>query len=156
MSALSRSRGAAPVACLSELPPVERAAIRCLRGWSAGPEARSRMRRNFVQVQGGGAPAHEEALDVLMELALTAGRRPLARHPPDHPEVGGDENAFAQMVAAAMGGEREDALVFALALMGPQAAFEAVALAETLGLALLGLVRARRDAAMQTWPCGLH
>ncbi|HDR28435.1 hypothetical protein [Rhodovulum sp.] len=42
------------------------------------------------------------------------------------PEVSGDENAFAQMAAAAV------------------------------GLALLGLVRARRDAAMQTWPCGLH
>ncbi|GAA0307241.1 hypothetical protein [Rhodovulum strictum] len=148
MSALSRSRGAAPVARLSELPPVERAAIRCLRGWGAGPATRARMRRNFAQVFGSSAQSNEEALDALMELVLTAGRRPLARHPPDHPEVGDDENAFAQMVAAAIGGEREDALVFALALMGPQAAFQAVAVAEILGLALLGLVRARPTGAL--------
>lgn len=143
MSVLPRSRGAAPVAALDTLPPVERAAVRCLRGWTAGPAARARIRRNFAAVFGASADTHEEALDALMELSLTSGRRPLARNPQHCPEVGGDENAFAQMVAAAVGGERDDALVFALALMGPGAAFQAVHLAEDLGLALLGLLRAR-------------
>jgi len=65
MSALSRSRGTAPVARLTDLPPVERSAIRCLRGWGAGPEARARMRRNFAQVFGSRAEASEEALDIV-------------------------------------------------------------------------------------------
>ncbi|SIO55947.1 hypothetical protein SAMN05444722_3549 [Rhodovulum sp. ES.010] len=153
MSAALRSRGAAPVAYLDALAPVERAAIRCLRGWTAGPAARARMRRNFAHVFGPGAEAREEVLDALMELALTQGRRPIVRNPPEHREVSGDENAFAEMVAAAIGGERDDALVFALALLGPQGAFHAVQLAEDLGLALLGLVRARQDDARVS---GLH
>ncbi|TCO74044.1 hypothetical protein [Rhodovulum euryhalinum] len=148
MSALSRTRGAAPVALLDELPPVERAAVRCLRGWTGGTAARVRMRRNFARVFGAAADVQQEALDVLMDLVLGAARRPLARNAPDHPEVGGDENAFAQMVAAAVGGERDEALVFALALMGPEAAFEAVIVAERLGLALLGLLRARPGAPL--------
>ncbi|ARE42421.1 hypothetical protein RGUI_0063 (plasmid) [Rhodovulum sp. P5] len=68
-------------------------------------------------------------------------------------EVSGDENAFAQMLAAAVGGEREDALIFALALMGTRHAFEAVQLAEEMGFALLGLVRAGPDGGQ---PSGLH
>lgn len=150
MSALPRSRGAAPVAHLDALSPVERAAIRCLRGWTGGPWARARMRRNFAAVFAASADTHAEALDALMDLALRAGRRPIARHAQEHAEVSGDENAFAQMVAAAVGGEREDALIFALALMGPQAAWQAVGLAEELGLALLGLMRARPDGAPET------
>ncbi|ANB33829.1 hypothetical protein M2324_002468 [Rhodovulum sulfidophilum] len=136
------SRGAAPVATLDELPPLERAAIRCLRGWSDGPMTRARMRRNFGQILGPRAEAQEELLDALTDLVRGGGRRPMASHRPAHREVGGDENAFAQMVAAALGGEREDAFLFALALLGPHAASQAVAIAEELGFALLGLVRA--------------
>ncbi|TCO73263.1 hypothetical protein [Rhodovulum euryhalinum] len=70
MSALSLSPGAAPVAMLADLPPVERAAIRCPRGWGASPRP-ARL--------GGEPEAREEALDMVMDLVLTQGRRPLAR-----------------------------------------------------------------------------
>ncbi|MBL3569970.1 hypothetical protein BV509_03175 [Rhodovulum sulfidophilum] len=147
MTAQIRNRGAAPVAHLCTLAPVERAAIRCLRGWRAGPAPRARIRRNLAQVFGPAAEMQEEILDLLMETALMQARRPLTFNALDHPEVTGDENTLAEMIAAAVGGERDDALVFALGLLGPHAAFQAVRLAEDLGLALLGLVRARQRVA---------
>ena len=44
--------------------------------------------------------------------------------------------------AASVVGEREDAMVFALALMTPDRAFDAVTAAERSGLAILGLAHA--------------
>jgi len=146
MTVALRNRGAAPVGVLAEMPPVERAAVRCLREWQAGDGARACIQRDLARAFGADGGAEKaQALDDLMELVCAGARRPLMCRTRDCGRCGGDECAFAQMVAAAAGGDREEALLFALLLMTPNAAFEAVRCAEDLGLALFGLTRRGPD-----------
>jgi hypothetical protein len=136
-------RGAAPVAVLAELPAVEMAAVLALRLWCSGAEGRARLAADLALALGAAAADADHGLSELIRLVVQGGRRPMMRHGIDCPCVGGDESAFAQMVAAAAGGDREDALIFALALMPPVAAFAACQQAGPVGLALLALVRRR-------------
>jgi len=54
---------------------------------------------------------------------------------------GGDEAAFAHMIAAATVGDRDVAMDFALILIQPGAAWQAVQCTQDVGLGLLGLCR---------------
>lgn len=61
--------------------------------------------------------------------------------------LGGDEAAFAHLIAAAAAGDHEDAMAFALILMQANAAWQAVQLARGVGLSLLQMTRVRPAAA---------
>jgi hypothetical protein len=130
-------RGGAPVGHLLELPEVEQGAVACLRLWCEGPETQARLWNDLAHALGsahGGTAL--KALEQLLGLILRHGRRPLMRHGLDCRCVGGDECAFANLVAAAAEGEREDALLIASLLVRPGLAPEAVELAGQFGLAL--------------------
>jgi hypothetical protein len=75
--------------------------------------------------------------DALLRTLLEHGRRPLMRHGLRCKCFGGDESAFANMIAAAAGQDREDALLFASTLMTGHAAWAASRLAEAVGQAPL-------------------
>ena len=79
----------------------------------------------------------------LLMLMVQMGRRPLMRHHTQCACLGGDESAFAQMVAAATAGDREDAMAFALTMLPPDIAYEAVQIAEYVGNGVA--VGARRE-----------
>ena len=76
------------------------------------------------------------------------GRRPLIRHHETCRCVGGDEAAFANMVAAAASQDREDAALLATNFMRADMAMLVVAEAEEFGMSLkqLGIAISRANA----------
>lgn len=135
-------RGGAPVGVLAELPALERGAIAILRLWCDGVEGQAQIARDLSQAFGPArAGAELDRIATCLDVVLSGARRPMMRHASDCACFGGDESAFAHLAAAAVVGDRDDALVFALALVSPQHAFAAVQAAEGFGLAVLALTR---------------
>ena len=127
-------RGAAAVGMLADMPPLERRVVQLLRQWCDGEAGRIAVAEDFTAILG----AEQAVLDVnnfahLITLMVQMGRRPLMRHQTQCACLGGDESAFAQMVAAATAGDREDAMAFALTMLPPDIAYEAVQIAEYVG-----------------------
>jgi hypothetical protein len=138
MSAQPRNPGAAAIARLSELPPLERRVIRCLRLWSAAPDGVGALRRELAPRHG--AAAAEALVDDLAALIGTTvrhARRPLLAHAPDCPCAGADECVFARFVALAAEGAREDAVLIAALMVRADLALCVAGLAETIGLGLM-------------------
>ena len=130
-------RGGAPVGYLREMSALEQAAILCLRGW-CDSTAKGHIANSFRLSMGPDAAEDAIAdLDALMSTAVGAARRPLMRHDLTCRCVGGDECAFAQLMAAAAQQDREEATLFACTLMRGPAAFEVVRLAGSFGPALM-------------------
>ncbi|WP_226782617.1 hypothetical protein [Oceaniglobus trochenteri] len=138
-------RGAAPVGHLEELPPVELCAILYLRGWCHGGAHKDRIGADFrLVLDAEGADAAFGRFGDLMSSALSGCRRPLMRHSVDCRCFGGDECAFAHLIAAAAGGDNDDAMLFACTLLRPAAAFDVVQQANALGPVFLRLARNAR------------
>jgi hypothetical protein len=148
---VSQRRGAAPVGCLHELGALERAAILHMRAWCEGGAARAQTARDFRRVLSEAeATAAAADFDALMRVTLAGARRPLVRHGFDCPCFGGDESAFASLVAAAAVQDREDAMLFAGTLAAGPAAFVAVQIALTLGQTFLRIARNPTACAVPT------
>lgn len=131
-------RGAAPVGHLCELPALEKTAVFYFRAWCAGEPDRGVIAMDLRLVMG--EIAGDEAADDLNALmtALTRhARRPIMHHALDCGCLGGDESAFANMIAAAAVQDVDDALLFAAALTRGHAAYPVVQLAQRLALAFL-------------------
>ena len=142
---MGADRGAAPVGRLDLLPPDEAWWVCALRLWCDGLEGRDRLARDAADRMGPEAATRFVArLGDFMQLVLGHARRPPLRLARDSACVGADEAAFALFCATALGGDREDAMLFACLLMRPDVAPLAVSLAQTLGL---DLARARPAAA---------
>jgi hypothetical protein len=137
-----RNRGAAAVGMLADLPPLERLAVTLLRHWCEGPVRQDQVAQDLIQTLGDarGTEAIRD-LAALIDGMLAGARRPLMRHDGRCPCIGCDENAFANLVASATAGDHEQAMAFALVLMTPACAFEAVQNARMAGLAMLLLIR---------------
>lgn len=135
-------RGAAPVGNLAELSGLERRAVMYLRLWCADEAGREAV---VADVSRGLSTAKAAQLvndfAALLQVMLLRPRREIMHHSADCACFGGDEAVFAHMVAAGAAGDREDAMAFALTLMHPDAAWSAVQISESVGLALLGLSR---------------
>lgn len=128
-------RGAARVGLLADLDAVEAGAVLYLRLWCDGD--RAQVARDFERALGA---AHGQAacrtLDQLCGLCARHGRRPLMRHHLGCACLGADEACFANFIAAALGGDREDAMLIATLILRADMAPCAAALAQDLGLAL--------------------
>lgn len=142
-------RGAAPVGKVTDLGPLEAAAVICLRLWCDSPEGRRKVRDDFSQLLGtmaGDAALH--AFDEFCNLCVLHGRRAFARHDPACECLGADEACLAHLVALATEGEREDAMLIATLLVRPDVSLHLVAAAQALGMALLRVsLKATRRAA---------
>ena len=150
----AQGRGGRSVGHLADLPPVEGEAIKCLRLWCDSEADRGRA--DFMR-QRGGKQAFE-AMGNLCHLCLSHGRRPLMRHSVACPCVGADEACVAQMIASALQGEQDDAMMMACLLVRADMASTAVHLAESTGVALarmtgtvarFGRARSQRPSALQ-------
>ena len=137
MNSASPNRGGAPVGYVAELGPVEAGAVLYLRLWSDGPDAQSRVWRDFATALG---PQHgRNALNsfrTLCDLCRRQGRRPLMRHHVTCKCLGADESCFANFIGYASEGKREDALLIATTIVNPNMAPALVGLAQEFGLAL--------------------
>lgn len=135
---MPRNPGAAAVSRLSELPPLERQVIRCLRFWCAGPAGQDALGRELARRLGPAAAERVAAgLSELLHLTASHARRPLMGHVLDCPCAGGDECVFARFVALAAEGAREEAVLMASLIVRPDLALCLVRLAEDVGLGLM-------------------
>ncbi len=133
----SSSRGGAPVGHLADLSPVEAGAVMYLRLWSDGGQSRADAASDFEVALGADVGrAAMMTLDRLCALCAHHGRRPLIRHGLECSCLGADENCFAQMIASASEGAREDAMMMASLIVRADYAPALASLSEELGLAL--------------------
>lgn len=130
-------RGAIVVGDLADLPPTEAEAVRCLRGWRDGGAARSQLAERFEAALGRSGGEHAaNTLAAICEHCRRHGRRPMTGRRPGSARLCADEACFADLVALAGAGQREDAFLMATMLVRPDMAPCLVSLAETLALTL--------------------
>ncbi len=131
------SRGGAAVGRLTDLAPIEAGAVMYLRLWSEGARGRADAASDFdIALGADQGRAAMMTLDLLCSLCASHGRRPLIRHGLGCACLGADENCFAQMIAAASEGAREDAMMMASLIVRPDFAPALASLSEELGMAL--------------------
>lgn len=137
MSAHDRRIGGSAVGQLTHLDDLSACAVIYLRLWSDGPDGQAAVWNDLVcglgHARGRAALASFEAL---VGLLGRHGRRPLMRHAAGCACLGADEACFANFIATATTGEREDALLMAMLLVRPDVAPHLCATAMNLGLAL--------------------
>ncbi|QIE54739.1 hypothetical protein G5B40_04350 [Pikeienuella piscinae] len=139
------ARGGAPVGRLEELPDIEAAAVLFLRFWRTGATTREPAKADFHASLGQAAGEQAAATTAaLVDMIERHGRRPLVHHAPGCRHVGGDEAAFANLVAAAAAGQREDAILFATLIFRTDMAFVAAGLAARFGQFLMRMTARRR------------
>ena len=123
MSASNHHRGGAPVGFITELDGIEAASVIYLRLWCDGPDAQAKVWSDFAAELGPdrGQKALKSFED-LCSLCTTHGRRPLMHHSVNCKCLGADESCFANFIACAATGEREDAMLIATLLVRPDVA----------------------------------
>ncbi len=137
MSRIDPISGGRPIGYLADFDELRAAAILYLRLWSESETARDRLRRDFVlglgpeQGQRAG-----QAFDELVSLCVRHGRRPLLCHAVTCDCVGTDESCFANFIATATEGEREDAMLIATLIVRADIAPLITSLAVDVGLSL--------------------
>lgn len=129
--------GAAPVSRLSDLTPLEQRVVIYTRLWSDGRRGQAEVWRDLTE-RHGPAPARfaTKNLETLLTEIVAHGRRPMQRHAPHCPCVGGDECVLARFVALAAEGAREDAILMATLMVRADLSFGLARVAEELGLTL--------------------
>jgi hypothetical protein len=149
MTVAQHNRGGAPVGFITELDSIEAASVIYLRLWCDGPDAQSQVCSDFTN--GLGTEQGRKAFQAFEELCVLCarhGRRPLMRHSVQCKCIGADESCFANFIATATEGEREDALLIATLLVRPDVAPLIASLATNFGLALKRMhIAAPRDLA---------
>lgn len=138
--------GAASVGKLTDLRPMGQVAVLCLRGLGRrDADLKARLEAAF-------GPALARSIiarcDDLLQFFARHARRPLQRHSPDCPCLGGDEAAFAHLVMLADLGDRDELTMFAMMMARADMAPCLVPLAEAFVLTL------RRGMATATRPTG--
>lgn len=147
MTARAHYRGGVPVGLLSELDPVEAGAVLYLRLWCGDDKDWAQKQGDFAAALGHGPGSRAlESFETLCDLCVRHGRRPLMRHHPGCKCLGADESCFANIIAYASEGAREDALMLAATIVRPDMAPILAALAEEFGLALRRMTQARTAA----------
>lgn len=159
MSAPVNIRGGAPVGFITELDGIEAASVIYLRLWSDGQDAQAQVRDDFINALG-----HHQGNKAVMSfeqictLCSRHGRRPLMRHSLNCKCLGADESCFANFIATASEGAREDAMLIATLLVRPDVAPLLAACAFDFGVALKRMrLGAPRDyASASDAPTTLH
>lgn len=137
MSRSETIRGGAAVGYLTELDQVQAGAVRALRLWADGSDSRMVLRSEFEAQLGSASALHAlESFDDMYQLCARFGRRPLMRHGVNCRCLGGDEAGFANFIAVAAEGDREEAMWIATTLVRADAAPVLVDLAQTFALYL--------------------
>lgn len=129
-------RGGRAVCHLSDLEPIEAAAVFYLRLWCNGPDAQAEVWSDFATslgLQRGRAAL--SSFERLCDLYTRHARRPLLRHDVRCACVGSDEACFANFIATATEGEHEDATMLACLMVRVDVAPMAVGLAQQVGFA---------------------
>lgn len=149
MSGAGQHRGGAPVGRIADLDGLAAASVIYLRLWCDGPDAQSSVRSDLESGLGHarGGRALKAFMD-LCSLCATHARRPLMTHAATCKCLGSDEACFANFIATAAMGEREDAMLIATLLVRVDVAPLVTALATDFGHALMRMnLSAPKDIA---------
>ncbi len=131
------NRGGAPVGYITELDGVEAAAVIYLRLWSDGPEAQAQVWSDLAATLGPDQGRKAlKAFEQLCAFCAKFGRRPLMRHSVTCKCLGSDESCFANFIATAAEGAREDAMWIATSIVRADMAPLIVSCAADFGIAL--------------------
>lgn len=151
MTMSNHNRGGAPVGFITELDGIEAASVIYLRLWCDGPDAQAQVWDDFANTLGPdrGRKALKSFED-LCALCTRHGRRPLMRHAVQCKCLGADESCFANFIATAATGEREDAMLFATLLVRPDMAPLISSLAADVGLAFMRMQLSAPPGKAQT------
>jgi hypothetical protein len=137
MTSAQSKRGGAPVGFITELGGIEAASVICLRLWCDGPDSQSQVWNKLASALGAGPCRRAvQAFEKLLGFCIQHGRRPLMRHAVNCNCLGADESCFANFIATAAEGEREDAMLIATLLVRADVAPLITSLATDFGLAL--------------------
>tara|TARA_B110000908_G_scaffold60280_1_gene73204 strand:- start:279 stop:752 length:474 start_codon:yes stop_codon:yes gene_type:complete len=137
MTDAQQNRGGAPVGFITELDSIEAASVIYLRLWCDGPDAQAQVWNDFASGLGPDQGRKAvQSFEELCRLCARHGRRPLMRHSVQCKCLGADESCFANFIATAADGEREDALLIATLLVRPDVAPLITSHATNFGLAL--------------------
>ena len=152
MSCAQDKRGGAPVGFITELDGIEAASVIYLRMWCDGPKAKASVCNDFASNLGADRGRHAmKSFEDLCSLCTTHGRRPLMHHSVNCKCLGADESCFANFIACAATGEREDAMLIATLLVRPDVAPLITALAAEFGHALMRMnLAAHRNMSRDT------
>ncbi|SMY06333.1 hypothetical protein [Flavimaricola marinus] len=158
MSRSPHIRGGAPVGFLTELDGIEAASVIYLRLWSDGPDAQAQVCQDLATSLGAERGRRAvQSFETLCAMFATHGRRPLMRHSVKCKCLGADESCFANFIATAATGEREDAMLIATLLVRPDVAPLIASLAADFGHALMRMSPAApRDLSPSQNPQTLH
>ncbi len=130
-------RGGAPVGCLAALDDIAATSVIYFRLWFDGADAQAHVWNDLAKYLGRDrAERALEAFEKLCSLCARHGRRPLIRHAVGCKCVGADESCFANFIATATDGDREDAMLIATLLVRADVAPLIASLAADFGLAL--------------------
>ena len=138
MKKAQEQRGGAPVGFIAELDGVEAASVIYLRLWCDGSKAQANVWNDLAA--GLGTDRGRRALkgfEDLYNLCSAHCRRPIMRHSVNCKYLGADEACFANFIACAAMGDREDAILIATLLVRPDVAPLITALAADFGHALM-------------------
>lgn len=137
MSLHSPKQGSAPVGHVSDLDAMRAAAVLYFRLWNGNSDNMTVIHRDWALALGAEAGQHaQHSIEALCDLCQTHGRRPLMRHDVMCNCLGADEACFANFIATAAEGDREDAMLIATLLVRADMAPVITALACEFGLAL--------------------
>lgn len=164
MTHAQEKRGGAPVGFVTELDGIEAASVIYFRLWGEGPDAQTSVWNDFTATLGPDQGKRAlNAFEHLCGLCAQYGRRPLMRHSVSCKCLGSDESCFANFIAAAATGEREDALLIATLLVRPDVAPLITSLASDFGLALMRMklrapahMAGSEDPAFHPQPTTVH
>jgi len=149
--------GAAAVGHISDLEPLEGFAVLYLRLWCDSPTTQEQVWNDFAGRLGPAAGREAvRALEDLCSLCARHGRRALIRHQLTCQCLGADEACFANLVAHAVDGEREDALLIATLLVRPDVSPLLASAAQTFGLALKRMALRTDHKAEPAAPQTIH
>lgn len=146
-------RGGGPVGLLTDLSGIEAASVIYLRLWCDGPAGKDCIQNDLTGVLGHATGRRAmQSFENLCRLCTEHGRRPLMRHCVTCKCLGADEACFANFVAAAATGDREDAMLIATLLVRADFAPLVTAAATNVGLTFLrmNLSTARTEPAEMT------
>ncbi|KIN72628.1 hypothetical protein Z949_1805 [Sulfitobacter guttiformis KCTC 32187] len=144
---------------ISELDGIEAASVIYLRLWSDGRAAQAQVRDDFITALGYNQGAKAvKSFEQICNLCADHGRRPLMRHSVRCKCLGADESCFANFIATASEGAREDAMLIATLLVRPDVAPLLASCAFDFGLALkrMRLSAPREYAAAFSQPTTFH
>ena len=136
---------------VSELEATQAAAVLYLRLWNDGPQSRAEVQQD-LRLALGEEQGHKalQSFEQLCRLFKEHCRRPLMRHSVTCKCLGADEACFANFVAIAAEGDREDAMLIATLLVRADMAPAVTMLASELGLALKRMCLSTQVARVET------